>query len=66
VVAVDTTGAGDAFVGTFAFGLGIGLGDHTAAALANQSAAASVTRPGTQTSFPSADEARRLLEALPD
>lgn len=65
VVAVDTTGAGDAFVGTFAFGLGIGLGDHAAASLANQSAATSVTRPGTQTSFPSAEEARLLLEALP-
>jgi ribokinase len=66
VVAVDTTGAGDAFVGTFAYGLGTGLGDHAAVLLANRSAAASVTRPGTQTSFPSADEARRLLEGLHD
>lgn len=64
VAAIDTTGAGDAFVGSFAFGLGIGLTDHEAALMANRSAALSVTRPGTQTSFASGDEARGLLESL--
>ena len=64
VVAVDTTGAGDAFLGGFAYGLAIGLDEATAAALANACAADSVTRPGTQSSFPSPDGARRLLEEI--
>ena len=56
VDAVDTTGAGDAFVGTLAYGLARGDGLEGSARRANLAAALSVTRPGTQTSFPSADE----------
>jgi len=56
VSAVDTTGAGDAFVGTLAYGLACGEDLATAAQRANRAAALSVTRPGTQTSFPSSDE----------
>ena len=49
---VDTTGAGDAFVGAFVFGLASGLGERDAVRLGNACAADSVTRPGTQSSFP--------------
>jgi ribokinase len=56
VTAVDTTGAGDAFVGAFAYGLGSGLRAQEAAALGCRCASLSVTRPGTQTSFPTSDE----------
>lgn len=56
VKAVDTTGAGDAFVGTFCFGLARGLDEMTAMRLGCACAAISVTRLGTQTSFPRAEE----------
>ena len=50
--AVDTTGAGDAFVGAFAYGLAAGLAPAAAARLGCACATSSVTRPGTQSSFP--------------
>ncbi|MDE3025662.1 MAG: ribokinase [Acidobacteriota bacterium] len=53
---VDTTGAGDAFVGALACALAGGAPLAAAAARANAVAALSVTRRGTQTSFPTADE----------
>jgi ribokinase len=53
VAVVDTTGAGDAFVGTLAVGLARGDDLATAARRANHLAALSVQLPGTQTSFPS-------------
>jgi ribokinase len=52
VRAVDTTGAGDAFVGSLAFYLGTGLSLSEAMRRANQIAAISVQAPGTQSSFP--------------
>jgi ribokinase len=52
VQAVDTTGAGDAFVGAFAVGLALGLAEVTAVRLGIRCASDSVTRPGTQASFP--------------
>jgi ribokinase len=64
VAPVDTTGAGDAFVGAFAYGLATGLDERRAAALANVCAADSVTRPGTQSSFPSPEDARGLLAEI--
>jgi len=54
--AVDTTGAGDAFVGSLAVRLALGDSLDDAAAYANRAAALSVTRRGTQTSFPFANE----------
>jgi ribokinase len=54
VQAVDTTGAGDAFVGALAVFLAEGLGLVEAAQRANVVAALSVQKRGTQTSFPSA------------
>jgi ribokinase len=50
--AIDTTGAGDAFVGAFAFGLAVGLEELDAIRLGNRCAGDSVTRAGTQSSFP--------------
>lgn len=52
VTAVDTTGAGDAFVGSLAYFLAQGRPVETAVARANAIAALSVQTPGTQTSYP--------------
>lgn len=54
VKAVDTTGAGDAFVGSLAYFIARGFSLTAAMARANQIAAISVQSPGTQSSFPSA------------
>jgi ribokinase len=51
VVTKDTTGAGDAFVGSFAVFLGEGLAERDAIARANLYAALSTTSVGTQKSF---------------
>jgi ribokinase len=59
--AVDTTGAGDAFVGAFAFGLASGLDEMDAIRLGNMCAGESVTRTGTQTSFPDSSCSSQLL-----
>lgn len=56
VAAVDTTGAGDAFVGSLSYFLGVGLDLPDAVSRANQVAATSVRLPGTQVSYPSRDE----------
>ncbi len=60
---VDTTGAGDAFVGAFAAGLATGLDVVSAIRLGTACAGESVTRPGTQTSFPSRERCGELLAA---
>jgi len=52
VEAIDTTGAGDAFIGSFAVFLAQGLPERAALARANLYAALSTTRVGTQKSFP--------------
>lgn len=51
VKSVDTTGAGDAFIGSFAVFLGEGLSEREAARRANLYAALSTTRIGTHDSF---------------
>jgi ribokinase len=48
---VDTTGAGDAFIGSFAVFLGEGLSPREAVRRANLYAGLSTTRIGTQKSF---------------
>jgi ribokinase len=59
---IDTTGAGDAFVGGFAAGLVRHGGDPVAAArLGNAVAALSVTKPGTAPAMPKASEIARFL-----
>ena len=51
VKAVDTTGAGDSFVGSFAFCLSRGMGYEQAAKFACESASISVQSIGTQQSY---------------
>jgi ribokinase len=51
VQSVDTTGAGDAFIGSFAVFLGEGIPENEALLRANLYAALSTTRVGTQKSF---------------
>lgn len=68
VTAIDTTGAGDAFVGAFAFGLAAGLDELAAVRLGIACASDSVTRRGTQSSFASVEDAaaivRRIVSAV--
>ena len=64
VTAVDTTGAGDAFVGAFAVGLARGADPVAAGRLGCAAAADSVTRPGTQTSFADRARASEFLKLL--
>ena len=52
VTAVDTTGAGDAFVGTFAYSLASGKDPVTAMTLGIKVASLSVTQKGAQSSYP--------------
>ena len=51
VKSVDSTGAGDAFIGSFAVFLGEGLPEREAVSRANLYAAISTTGIGTQKSF---------------
>tara|TARA_B100000497_G_scaffold8946_1_gene9611 strand:- start:2458 stop:3330 length:873 start_codon:yes stop_codon:yes gene_type:complete len=51
VSAVDTTGAGDAFVGAFAYGIASGISPEDSISLGIQKASDSVTRAGTQSSY---------------
>ena len=53
---VDTTGAGDAFIGSFAVFLGEGLTEREALLRASVYAAMSTMRVGTQKSFPTREE----------
>jgi ribokinase len=64
VEAVDTTGAGDAFVGAFAYGLGSGWDEAAAARLGCAIAAESVLRPGTQSSFPPHHRCAQIIEQV--
>jgi len=59
VQAVDTTGAGDAFIGSFAVFFGEGLTEKEALQRASLYAALSTTRVGTQKSFCNRDEFER-------
>jgi ribokinase len=61
---IDTTGAGDAFVGAFAVGLAAGLSERSAVRLGIACASDSVTRPGTQSSFASREVAAMLLSEI--
>jgi ribokinase len=61
VEAVDTTGAGDAFVGALAAALAAGAALVEAAELAGAAGAAAVTKPGAQASLPRPEDLRRLF-----
>jgi ribokinase len=61
VRAVDTTAAGDAFVGGLAAGLAAGSGMEGAVSLANAAGAAASTVVGAQASLPSREDLVRLF-----
>lgn len=61
VTAVDTTGAGDCFVGSLAARLSAGDDLETAMRYANVAASIACTRVGTGTAMPTADEVRAAL-----
>lgn len=61
VQAVDSTGAGDAFVGTLGYALAAGRSLRDAVRLACAIATRSVLKTGTQTSFPYRAEVESLL-----
>ncbi|MBC7463722.1 MAG: ribokinase [Actinobacteria bacterium] len=63
VVAIDSTGAGDAFVGAFAYGIAAGMEEITAINLGCLCASDSVTRKGTQSSYPTKEQASALIIA---
>jgi ribokinase len=56
VAAVDTTGAGDAFIGSLACSLASGHKEYEAVSRANLYAALSTTRIGTQNSLPTQEQ----------
>ncbi|CAB4830317.1 MAG: ribokinase [Actinobacteria bacterium] len=60
VNAVDTTGAGDAFVGVFAYALANGMEPVDAVALGVKVASLTVTRKGAQSSYPTQAEIATL------
>lgn len=66
VKVVDTTGAGDAFVGGFAAGLANGESIADAARRGNAVGALSVTRPGTAPSMPTARQVAAFLRKQSD
>ena len=65
VDAVDTTAAGDCFVGVLAAGLDRGLAIDAALRRASVAAALCCTRAGSQTSLPSAAETDAALAEVP-
>ena len=64
VVPVDTTGAGDTFIGTLAAGLDLGLDRATAMRRAAGASAIQVTRPGAAPAIPTAAEVDAFLRNL--
>ena len=64
VKAVDTTGAGETFMGYFVGCLAQGMERQTAMQYASMASAISVTRPGAAASIPLMDEVRAAVEAL--
>jgi ribokinase len=61
VLAIDSTGAGDAFVGSLAYLIGAKFPIHEAVRRASAIATLSVLKTGTQTSFPKREEVLQLL-----
>ncbi|MCA1454524.1 ribokinase [Bradyrhizobium sp. BRP22] len=63
VKAIDTTGAGDCFVGALASQLAVGSGLHHALDYANAAASICVQRMGAAPSMPTAAEVANILDA---
>lgn len=66
VCAVDTTAAGDAFAGGLAYGLAAGMSESEAVRFACATGALATTRHGAQSSVPTGEEVRLLLEQQPE
>jgi ribokinase len=66
ITPVDTTAAGDCFVGVLAAALDRGASLSAALTRASASAALCCTRAGSQSSLPTSTETDALLEALPE
>lgn len=64
VVAVDATGAGDAFVGAIVVALLEGMTDEDALRFACAAGALAATRAGAQPSLPYRDEVEALLAQM--
>lgn len=62
---VETTGAGDAFNGGFATGLARGNDPVSAVRIGCATAGLAVTRSGTASSMPVAEEVKKLMEGIP-
>jgi ribokinase len=62
VQAVDSTGAGDSFVGSFAYALAAGKPLADAIRIGCAVATRSVLKPGTQVSFPVRAEVLEILD----
>jgi ribokinase len=62
VKAVDTTGAGDTYLGFFVAGLDAGMDVKGAMTFAAAGAAIQVTRPGTADAIPGLTEVKAFLE----
>lgn len=65
VEVVDTTAAGDTFVGAFAVGIASGMGILQASSEAQYAAALTVTKLGAQTSIPQLHEVRDFMASHP-
>lgn len=65
VPVVDTTAAGDAFIGAFAVALANGLDLQTALLCANAAGALTVTKAGAQSSLPTLEELDQFLHNHP-
>lgn len=63
VTPVDTTGAGDTFIGTLVAGIDLGLSRVEAMRRAAAAAALQVTRPGAAQAIPTAPEVNAFLDA---
>lgn len=61
VLPVDTTAAGDAFIGGFATGLAEGMADLEAIQLGSAAGALATTKPGAQTSLPTRVEVDQFM-----
>ncbi|MGB1235140.1 MAG: ribokinase [Planktomarina sp.] len=60
VTAIDTTGAGDTFLGYFMAATDLGMDAKAALTLANKAAALKVTKPGTADAIPGLDEVNKF------
>jgi ribokinase len=61
VQAIDTVGAGDCFVGSFAFAVASGLTESQSVQLGIETASLSVTLKGAQSSYPTPEVADQIL-----